>query len=90
MHIYIKTLSLKYYCHYKLCAHYNDLTSLFLFEQSVTQPPEPTACPQKTEQVIKALILLPFAVYLETNKINCGQKYRSKYQTFAIKKLILS
>lgn len=75
MHIYIKILSLKYYHHYKSYAHYNDLASLFLFEQSVTQPLEPTPCPQKTEQVVKALILLPFAVYLETIEINCGQKY---------------
>lgn len=75
MPISIKTFSLKYYCHYKLYADYNDLTSLFLFEESVTQPLEPTACPHKTEQVVKALILLPFAVYLETIKINCEQKY---------------
>lgn len=75
MHIYIKTFTLKYYSQHKLYAHYNDLTSLFLFEQSVTQPLEPTACPHKTEQEFKALILLPFAAYLETIKINCELKY---------------
>lgn len=65
MYTCIKTFTVNYYCHYKLYAHCNNLTSLFLLEESVIQPLEPTGWPHKPEQVVKAPILFPFAVYLE-------------------------